>query len=95
MRVPVVAGTATALPFADDAFDVVFSAFGALQFVADAGRAVDEAARVLRPGGTVRVLGHASGALDDAGRPDQRGPAWSPAPTGTARRTSRRTTRDG
>jgi SAM-dependent methyltransferase len=51
VRVPVVAGTATALPFADDAFDVVFSAFGALQFVADAGRAVDEAARVLRPGG--------------------------------------------
>jgi SAM-dependent methyltransferase len=51
VRVPVVAGTATALPFAADAFDAVFSAFGALQFVADAGRAVDEAARVLRPGG--------------------------------------------
>jgi SAM-dependent methyltransferase len=52
LRVPVVAGTATALPFADASFDVVFSAFGALQFVRDAGRAVDEAARVLRPGGT-------------------------------------------
>jgi SAM-dependent methyltransferase len=52
LRVPVVAGTATALPFPDGAFDVVFSAFGALQFVLDAGRAVDEAARVLRPGGT-------------------------------------------
>ena len=52
VRVPVVAGTATALPFADASFDVVFSAFGALQFVQDAGRAVDEAARVLRPGGT-------------------------------------------
>ncbi len=50
-RVPVVAGTATALPFRDAAFDVVFSAFGALQFVADAGRAVAEVARVLRPGG--------------------------------------------
>ncbi len=50
-RLPVVAGTATALPFPDDAFDVVFSAFGALQFVADADRAVAEAARVLRPGG--------------------------------------------
>jgi SAM-dependent methyltransferase len=49
--VPVVAGTATALPFADAAFDVVFSAFGALQFVQDAGRAVQETARVLRPGG--------------------------------------------
>jgi ubiquinone/menaquinone biosynthesis C-methylase UbiE len=52
VRVPAVAGTATALPFADRSFDVVFSAFGALQFVADAGRAVDESARVLRPGGT-------------------------------------------
>jgi SAM-dependent methyltransferase len=49
--VPVVTGTATALPFADATFDVVFSAFGALQFVADAAVAVAEAARVLRPGG--------------------------------------------
>ena len=52
VRVPAVAGTATALPFADASFDVVFSAFGALQFVYDAGQAVAEAARVLRPGGT-------------------------------------------
>jgi ubiquinone/menaquinone biosynthesis C-methylase UbiE len=52
LRVAVVAGTATALPFADGSFEVVFSAFGALQFVQDAGRAVEEAARVLRPGGT-------------------------------------------
>lgn len=51
-RVPAVTGTAVALPFADATFDMVFSAFGALQFVADAGRAVHEAARVLRPGGT-------------------------------------------
>ncbi len=51
LRVPVVAGTATGLPFADASFDVVFSAFGALQFVQDAGAAVREAARVLRPGG--------------------------------------------
>ena len=50
--VPVVAGTATCLPFSDASFDVVFSAFGALQFVRDAGLAVAEAARVLRPGGT-------------------------------------------
>jgi SAM-dependent methyltransferase len=49
--VPVVCGTATALPFADAVFDVVFSAFGGLQFVQDAGRALDEVARVLRPGG--------------------------------------------
>jgi SAM-dependent methyltransferase len=52
IQVPVVAGTATDLPFPDDTFDVAFSSFGALQFVFDAGRAVDEAARVLRPGGT-------------------------------------------
>jgi SAM-dependent methyltransferase len=51
VRVPVVQGSATDLPFADGSFDVVFSAFGALQFVADAARAVAEAARVLRPGG--------------------------------------------
>ncbi len=51
VRVPVVAGTATALPFPDASYDVVFSAFGALQFVQDAGRAVAEMTRVLRPGG--------------------------------------------
>ena len=51
IAVPSVRGTATALPFADASFDVVFCAFGALQFVADIDRAVAEAARVLRPGG--------------------------------------------
>jgi SAM-dependent methyltransferase len=51
VQVPVVGGTATDLPFADDSFDVAFSAFGALQFVADIGRTVAEVARVLRPGG--------------------------------------------
>jgi len=49
--VPVVLGTATELPFADRSFDVVFSSFGALQFVSDIDVAVTEAARVLRPGG--------------------------------------------
>lgn len=49
--VPSVRATATALPFADDTFDVVFSSFGALQFVADLADAVAETARVLRPGG--------------------------------------------
>lgn len=49
--VPTVCGTATALPFADASFDVAFSAFGALQFVYDAAAAVEEVARVLRPGG--------------------------------------------
>src|SRR5689334_19770406 len=50
--VPTVCGTATALPFADASFDIVFSSFGALQFVADGQVMVDEVARVLRPGGT-------------------------------------------
>lgn len=49
--VPAVDGTATHLPFATDSFDIAFSAFGGLQFVADADRAISEAARVLRPGG--------------------------------------------
>ena len=50
--VPTVCGTATALPFGDGSFDIVFSSFGALQFVADGQVMVDEVARVLRPGGT-------------------------------------------
>lgn len=46
-----VLATGTRLPFAADSFDVVFSAFGALQFVAEEQVVVDEAARVLRTGG--------------------------------------------
>jgi SAM-dependent methyltransferase len=52
VTVPAVCATATALPFPGDRFDVVFSAFGALQFVHEADRAVAEVARVLRPGGS-------------------------------------------
>jgi SAM-dependent methyltransferase len=51
LDVPTVCATATSLPFADGSFDIAFSAFGALQFVYDAGAAVAEVARVLRPGG--------------------------------------------
>src|SRR5665811_1570542 len=51
VTVPTVCGSATSLPFADDSFDIAFSAFGALQFVLDASAAVVEATRVLRPGG--------------------------------------------
>jgi len=51
IRVPVVGGTATHLPFADSTFDGAFSSFGALQFVADIEQAVGEVARVLRVGG--------------------------------------------
>jgi SAM-dependent methyltransferase len=39
------------LPFRDDAFDVVCSAFGAIPFVADSARVMVEVARVLRPRG--------------------------------------------
>lgn len=42
---------ATRLPFAGATFDLVFSAYGALPFVADATGLVAELARVLRPGG--------------------------------------------
>ena len=51
IAVPSVRGTATALPFADRCFDVVFCSFGAMQFIADLDVAVAEVARVLRPGG--------------------------------------------
>ncbi|MFT4087556.1 MAG: class I SAM-dependent methyltransferase [Gordonia sp. (in: high G+C Gram-positive bacteria)] len=48
---PLILGTAEHLPFADESFDIVCSAFGAIPFVADSARAMREAARVLRPGG--------------------------------------------
>lgn len=51
VAVPSLLGTATALPFADGSFDIVFSAFGALQFISEIDVAVAEVARVLRPGG--------------------------------------------
>jgi ubiquinone/menaquinone biosynthesis C-methylase UbiE len=43
------------LPFADHAFDVVYS-WGALQHTPDTSRAVHEVWRVLRPGGMARVM---------------------------------------
>jgi SAM-dependent methyltransferase len=46
-----VAADAVAIPFADATFDLACSAFGALPFVADAGAALREMGRVLRPGG--------------------------------------------
>ncbi len=48
---PAVCATATAIPFADDSFDLAFSAYGALPFVLDAGLVLREVSRVLRPGG--------------------------------------------
>ncbi|MDA8369677.1 MAG: class I SAM-dependent methyltransferase [Nocardiopsaceae bacterium] len=49
--VSVAQADAQRLPFADAAFDVVCSAFGAFPFVPDAAAALRESARVLRPGG--------------------------------------------
>jgi SAM-dependent methyltransferase len=49
--VPLVQADAQYLPFADASFDVVFTAFGAVAFVADSARVMREAARVLVPGG--------------------------------------------
>jgi SAM-dependent methyltransferase len=49
--VPLVRADAAALPFADAAFDLACSAYGALPFVADSAAVMREVARVLRPGG--------------------------------------------
>lgn len=49
--VPLVQCDATALPFADAVFDTVFTAYGAVPFVADSALLLREGARVLRPGG--------------------------------------------
>jgi ubiquinone/menaquinone biosynthesis C-methylase UbiE len=46
-----VAADATAIPFADETFDLACSAFGALPFVADAEAALREIARTLKPQG--------------------------------------------
>jgi ubiquinone/menaquinone biosynthesis C-methylase UbiE len=49
--VPLVQADAQYLPFADGSFEVAFTAFGAIAFVADSARVMREVARVLRPGG--------------------------------------------
>jgi ubiquinone/menaquinone biosynthesis C-methylase UbiE len=51
VAVPLVQADAQQLPFRDNAFDIAFTAFGAVPFVADSARVMREIARVLRPGG--------------------------------------------
>lgn len=42
---------AAAMPFAEDSFDIVFSSYGAIPFVAHPEKVMEEVVRVLRPGG--------------------------------------------
>ena len=51
LDVPLVQADAEHIPFRDACFDIAFTAFGAIQFVADSARLMREVARVLRPGG--------------------------------------------
>ena len=51
LNVPLVQCDATSLPFADCSFDTVFTSYGAVPFVADSAALMEQAARVLRPGG--------------------------------------------
>jgi SAM-dependent methyltransferase len=51
IEVPLIQADAQWLPFARDAFDLAFTAFGAVPFVADSAKVMREIARVLRPGG--------------------------------------------
>jgi ubiquinone/menaquinone biosynthesis C-methylase UbiE len=51
VAVPLVQADAQYLPFRDRSFDLAFTAFGAVSFVADSERVMREVARVLRPGG--------------------------------------------
>ena len=49
--VPLIQADVCELPFRTNSFDLAFSAFGAIPFVADSAGAMREIARVLRPGG--------------------------------------------
>jgi SAM-dependent methyltransferase len=51
IEVPLVQADAQWLPFASGAFDVAFTAFGAVPFVDDSAKVMREVARVLKPGG--------------------------------------------
>lgn len=51
LRVPFVQCDGRVLPFGDAAFDIVFTAYGVVPFVADSDLVLREAARVLRSGG--------------------------------------------
>lgn len=76
-RVVLVEGDAGALPFADASFDTVVATF-VLCSVGDAGQSLREARRVLRPGGTIRLLEHARARRRAIGALQARSaPAWA------------------
>lgn len=51
VRVPLIQADAMALPFRAESFDLAFTAFGAVPFVADSAGLMREVWRVVRPGG--------------------------------------------
>ncbi|MDQ2959085.1 MAG: class I SAM-dependent methyltransferase, partial [Actinomycetota bacterium] len=51
LEVPLVQADAQRMPFASQTFDLAFTAFGAVPFVADSAAVMREVARLLRPGG--------------------------------------------
>jgi SAM-dependent methyltransferase len=57
LRFPLVQGDAEHAPFPDERFDLVISEYGAAIWC-DPYRWIPEAARLLRPGGLLRFLGH-------------------------------------
>jgi ubiquinone/menaquinone biosynthesis C-methylase UbiE len=59
-----VEGDAAALPFGDDAFDVVTSSAGAI-FAPDHQNVADELVRVCRPGGTIGMINFTPGGMAD------------------------------
>jgi AhpD family alkylhydroperoxidase len=76
-RVTLVEGDAAALPFADASFDTVVATF-VLCSVSDVGESLREARRVLRPGGTIRLLEHARARHRAIGAfQDRSAPAWA------------------
>jgi AhpD family alkylhydroperoxidase len=80
--VTLVEGDAGALPYADATFDTVVATF-VLCSVGDVGRSLREARRVLRPGGTIRLLEHARSSHPCVGAVQERSaPAWARASGG-------------
>jgi AhpD family alkylhydroperoxidase len=76
-RVTLVEGDAAELPFPDDSFDTVVATF-VLCSVGDVSQSLREARRVLRPGGTIRLLEHARARHRAIGALQERSaPTWA------------------